>query len=272
MSDLLPRIQKVPSIPALYFRLLQILETGQPNLEEVGNIMAEDLAVTAKLLQMVNSPFFGLQRTVKSPVEAVAHLGLSQTRALVLLAHAFSGYNAQKDSKFSLERLWQHSTSTAKLARTIIEAETADAAQAELAFTAGLLHDVGKLFHAANCPKEYNTLLSQAERNDMLYVDVERHLVGTTHAELGACVLATWGLPAEILEVIAFHHAPGRLLSNSFGPLTAVHVANAFEHELNSELTTLGFLDHEYLKRVGCESRLALWIERCCAAPLPLAA
>jgi HD-like signal output (HDOD) protein len=81
-----------------------------------------------------------------------------------------------------------------------------DASQADTTFTAGLLHGVGKLFHAVNCPQEYTTLVSQAERNDLRYVDLERSLLATTHAELGACVLGTWDLPTEILEVIAFHH------------------------------------------------------------------
>jgi HD-like signal output (HDOD) protein len=274
ISRLLPRIRKVPSVPSLYFRLVQMLEAGDGQLEEVGSIMKEDFAMTAKLLQLVNSPFFGLKRTITNPSEAVTYLGLVQSKALVLLAQVFSKYSAEKTSRLSMDQLWRHSTVTAKLARAIIEAETGDASQADTAFTAGLLHDVGKLFHAANCPQEYNTLLAQAERNDLLYVDVEQFLMGTTHADLGACVLGTWGLPAETLEIIAFHHTPGRHLEKAFGPMTAVHVANAFDYELNKEpgSAKVSLVDHYYLKRIGCEKRLSVWKEQCAALARAVAA
>jgi putative nucleotidyltransferase with HDIG domain len=273
MSSLLPRIRKVPSVPSLYFRLVHILETGSADLEDVAKIMGEDFAMTAKLLQMVNSPFFGLGRTITNPAEAVAHLGLAQTKALVLFAQVFSSYSEEKTSKFSLDQLWKHSLATANLARAITESETNNPPQADLAFTAGLLHDVGKLFHAVNCPEEYETLLTQTECNQMAYADVERCLIGTTHAELGACVLGTWGLPTEILEVIAFHHAPARHFRNCFSALTAVHVANAFDHELNpAAAQSAAVIDYAYLGRIAWLDRFALWRERRVAAVLPLAA
>jgi HD-like signal output (HDOD) protein len=251
-----------------------MLEAGDGHLEEVGSIMKEDFAMTAKLLQLVNSPFFGLKRTITNPSEAVTYLGLVQTKALVLLAQVFSKYSAEKTSRFSLDQLWRHSTVTAKFARAITEAETADPAQADTAFTAGLLHDVGKLFHAVNCPQEYNTLLTQAERNDLLYADVEQFLMGTTHADLGACVLGTWGLPAEILEIIAFHHTPGRHLEKTFGPMTAVHVANAMDYTLNKEpgRAKVSQVDEYYLKRIGCETRLPVWKGQCAALGRAIAA
>jgi HD-like signal output (HDOD) protein len=249
MRALLYRIRKVPTAPPVYFRLVQILEATDAHLEEIGRIMGEDSAMTAKLLQMVNSSPFGLRRIITDPSEAVAHLGVVQTKALALLVQVFSNYCAENTSRFSLDQWWRHSTTTAKLARAITQSETRDALQADLAFTAGLLHDVGKLFHAVNCPQEYNTLLTQAERNDMLYVDVERHLLGTTHAELGACVFGTWGLSAEILQAVAWHHTPALSLGDSFCPLAAVYVANVLEHELNSRSTSIEafHLDHDYL-------------------------
>jgi len=272
MANLLLRIRKVPSVPSLYFRLMQILKTGSADLEEVGKIMEEDFAMTARLLQLVNSPSFGLGRTITNAAEAVAHLGLAQTKALVLLGQAFSTHDG-KTSRFSLDQLWKHSIATAKLARAITESETNDPAQADLAFTAGLLHDVGKLFHAVNCPNEYETLLAHTERNEMPYAEVERCLVGTTHAELGACVLGTWGLPTEILEVVAFHHTPARHFRNCFSPLTAVHVANALDHEMNPEsVQSTSVIDNPYLERIGWQARSALWRERCGGATLPLAA
>jgi HD-like signal output (HDOD) protein len=154
---------------------------------------------------------------------------------------------------------------TARFARRIVNHEFDDPVLAETAFTAGLLHDVGKLFFAVNCTSEYDSLVAQAERNNLSYVDAERKLLGTTHGELGACVLGIWGLPAEILESIAFHHAPSLHSGKSFCPLTAVHVGNYLEHGFNSGTpgTQSGLLDHAYLRRIGCENRLSAWRELC---------
>jgi putative nucleotidyltransferase with HDIG domain len=281
MKVLLPRIGKVPSAPPLYSRLMQVLEAAEAQVEdvektmrEVGKIMGEDAAMTAKLMQMVNSPGIGLKRTITSPAEAVAHLGLVQTKALLLLAHVFSECGAINASRFSLDQLWRHSTATAKLARAITESETKDASRADLTFAGGLLHDVGKLIHAVSCPKEYDSLLTYAEHNEVLYVDLERHLMGTTHAELGACIFAKWSLPVEILEIIAFHHTPTHYIGDGFSPLTAVHVANVFEHEANSASAPFErcHIDHDYLERLGCDTRLSVWRERCARVAMAIAA
>ena len=267
MKRLLPRIRKLPSVPTIYLRLVQLLQSPQSDLNDVAQIMREDFVMTAKLLQMVNSPFFGLKRAVSSLDEAVTHLGFEQTKSLVLLAQVFSNYVEDKSSSFSLDQLWRHLMGTAKLARRIVNFEMDDPVLAETAFTAGLLHDVGKLLFAVNCAKEYDSLVAQADLNDMPYVDAERNLLGTSHAELGACVLGTWGLPAEILESIAFHHTPSLQVGKGFCPLTAVHVANVFEHGLSSR--SLGIeacnVDHAYLAGIGCEDRLPSWRELCFA-------
>jgi HD-like signal output (HDOD) protein len=269
VTKLLSRLHKVPSVPSIYFRLVQMLQSPNSHLAEVAQVMSEDLVMTAKLLQMANSPFFGMKRTINSLEEAVTHLGLAQTKTLVLLTQVFANYVEEKASRFSLAQLWRHSMGTARFARRIVNHEFDDPVLAETAFTAGLLHDVGKLFFAVNCPKDFDGLVGQAERNAMSYVNAERKLLGTTHAQLGACVLGTWGLPSEILESIAFHHTPSLHPGNSFCPLTAVHVGNFFEHGLNSgpSGTQACLLDHGYLRRIGCEHRLSAWRELCFAIP-----
>jgi HD-like signal output (HDOD) protein len=268
MTSLLSRMHTLPSVPSIYFRLVQMLQSPNCHLTEVAQVMSEDLVLTAKLLQMANSPLFGLKRTIRSLEEAVAHLGLAQTKTLVLLTQIFCNYVEDKTSKFSLSQLWRHSMGTARFARRIVNHEFDDPVLAETAFTAGLLHDVGKLFCAVNCAKEYDSLAAQADRNEMSNLDAERKLLGTTHAELGACVLGTWGLPAEILESIAFHHTPSLHDGKAFCPLTAVHVGNFFEHGLNSgsSRTQPCMLDHAYLRRIGCEHRLPAWRELCSAS------
>ena len=265
LTRLWSRMRKLPSVPTIYQRLVQALQSSDTDLEDVGRIMSEDFVMTAKLLQLVNSSFFGLKRAITKPSDAVAHLGLTQTKTLVLLAHVFSNYVEDKASGFSMDKLWQHSMVTAGFARRIAERQSGEAALADAAFTAGLLHDVGKLFYAVNCPQEYSELVAHARMNSLTYAHAERHLLGTSHAELGACVLGTWGLPADILEAVAFHHLPTQQGGDAFSPLTAVHVANALEHELSAitGATVDWHIDHSYLHQVNCGEQLPVWKKLC---------
>ena len=265
LKQLLPQMRKLPSVPAVYFRLVKALQSPDASLEDIGRIMSNDLVMTAKLLQLVNSPFFGVPRTVTNPGEAISHLGMDRTKSLVLMAHAFSNYQEDKSSGFSLEQLWRHSMSTAHFARRITRYETGHGGMAEAAFTAGLLHDAGKLMLAANCPQQYHQVFTHAREKQVSFVQAEREVLGTTHAEIGACVFANWGLPADILEAIAFHHCPDRHSSNTFSPLTAVHAANVIELQIGSQKLELEpcRIDEEYLARLGLEKRAAVWLKEC---------
>ncbi len=265
LKQLLPQMRKLPSVPAVYSRLVKALQSPDAGREDIGRIMSDDFVMTAKLLQLVNSPFFGLQRTVTSPGEAIGHLGMDRTRSLVLTGHVFSSYEEDKSSAFSLEQLWRHSMSTANFARRITRYETGHDGTAEAAFTAGLLHDVGKLLLAANCPQQYNRVCTYAREKRVSFGQAEREILGTTHAEIGACVFANWGLPASILEAIAFHHCPDRHSSNTFTPLTAVHAANVIELQLGSQKLEPEpcRIDEEYLARLGLEKRAAVWLKEC---------
>jgi HD-like signal output (HDOD) protein len=281
MKVLLPRIGKLPMASPHYGRLVLTLETEELHLgemgrlmEEVDKIMGQDSRMTGKLLDLVNSTPLRFSQTITKPSEAVAHLGLLPTKALMLIAQILSTGSAEKNSTFSFDRWWLHSIATAKLARAITESETKEALQADWAFTAGILHDAGKLLYAVNCPREYKDLVAQAKRNLMLYVEIERVLLGTTHAELGACAAGSWALPTEILEAIAWHHTPAVSSHDTFSPLTAVHVANVFARELNSAPTSIEAIqiDQGYLERIGCEERLSRWRDRCAAASRSVAA
>src|SRR5439155_20411384 len=129
------------------------------------------------------------------------------------------------------------------------------------AFTAGMLHDIGKLLLAANLPEGFKEALATARREQMQLWDAERAVFGATHGELGACLLGIWGLPMPIVEAVALHHYPSRFLSKQFCPLTAVHVANALEHEIqkdNQSLVRAG-VDTNYLTELGLEQRFEVW-------------
>jgi HD-like signal output (HDOD) protein len=131
------------------------------------------------------------------------------------------------------------------------------------ALLAGLLHDSGKLVLAANLPEEYGRVLLATERASAEPWIIEDEVLGTTHAEAGAYLLGLWGIPDPIVEAIAFHHRPRECPADAFTPLTAVHVADAVDHDAReaAEQRPVPWLDLEYVSRLGLEERVAVWCE-----------
>jgi putative nucleotidyltransferase with HDIG domain len=242
---------------------MDLLASPTTSIEEVGQLISQDPALTVKMLQMVNSAAFALAHPVTNAVEAVMFLGTERTKALILVASTSLHYDLSGCAEFSQEQFWHHSLATAELARSIMQMETHNAKLADEAFTTGLLHDIGKLLLAANLTEKYSHALSVARHQKMGEAEAERLAFGTCHAELGACLLGTWGLPLEFLRAIAWHHAPSDSGEGRFSLLTAVHVANAFDHARNAgpEDVDILKLDRRYLSRLGLNDRWMRWRE-----------
>ena len=265
VQKLITQMKKLPSPPNLYFKIVAELGSPDSSIENIGSMVAQDPVLSAKLLQVVNSAVFGLQMQVVSASEAVMYLGMETTKALVLLAHTFSYFDKVRTAEFSVEKLWKHSVASGKLAEQIARAEGCDAEVTGQAFTGGMLHDIGKLLLAANMPEEFKKALTKAREEQLYLWDAESSVLGASHGELGACLLSIWGLPMPIVEAVALHHYPVRFLSKQFCPLTAVHVANALEHELQAEKQggVCAVADANYLAELGLEERLEVWRDLC---------
>ncbi len=262
VRGLLAQLPKLPSPPQLYFQVVKELQSPDASLESVGALIARDPAMTAKILQLVNSAVFGLKRTVASPAEAVMYLGIDTTKSVILLAHSFSYFDQLKDADFSAENLWKHSIRTGNFARWIAQLEGVDPPLIEEAYTAGMLHDLGKLALAANLPQQYSEAAMVAASRGVPLWEAEEQVFGANHAELGASMLAIWGLPIGIIEAVALHHHPTKFFSQTFCPLTAVHAANAIEHAESSAVASLP-VDTDYLAQLGLDQRLPAWWEHC---------
>ena len=264
-QKVLAQMKKLPSPPNLYFKIVAELQSTDSTMEQIGQLMEQDLVLSAKLLQMVNSAVFGLQLQVSSASEAVMYLGLETTKSLVLLAHTFSYFDKLKSADFSVDKLWSHSLATGRIAEKIARAESSDAALIGEAFTSGMLHDIGKLLFAANLPAEFTQALHRAREQNVPLWEAESATLGVTHAELGASLLGIWGLPAPMVEAVALHHLPARFLSKTFCPLTAVHAADVLDHELRPDEKGLpvAVVDQNYLTELGLGDRWELWRDLC---------
>lgn len=269
VRTLVGRMRQLPSLPTLYTEVLHELNSPEGSLENVAKSVAKDPVMTAKMLQVVNSAFFSLARQIVDPAEAVMYLGAERTKSLILLAKVFSQFDQTKCRSFSLDEFWQHAMSTGTFAMAIVKQETKDNAMADLAFTTGLLHDVGKLLLAGNVAETYGPALEQAERRKISAREVELEAFGTTHSELGACLLATWGLPVPLLDAIAWHHNPMETNDTEFSITTAVHVANALYYEKRGDLTRghASKIDARYINHLWLGDRPNLWRKLCGCAP-----
>jgi HD-like signal output (HDOD) protein/CheY-like chemotaxis protein len=262
MRELVSRVRTFPTVPTLYLEVLSALRSPDATTEQVGRIIARDMAMTTKLLQVINSACFGIPRRINDPVEAVGLMGFDAVKSMVMAIKLLSQYDKIKPVYFSIDRLWRHSTDVARSAKQLVLMHTDDAVLAETAFTAGLIHDMGKVVLAANFDEQYRGAQSLARKQNLPLWEVEREIFGASHGEIGAYLLGLWGMPLDLMECSALHHQPGRSISKDFTALTAVHVANALEHEATperEETPVASGVDEEYLANIGVLDRLEGW-------------
>ena len=248
-------LDKLPSPPRLYFELTQLASSPNASMARVSALIAEDPAMTAKVLQLANSAFFGLSEHTSSIATAVGYLGIELVKYLALTSSVFAAAERDPFAGFSTEHIQESSLRAATLARKI-----ADRGRADHAFVAGLLHDLGQVILAVASRERYAAVAEVVRITGEPLVTVERDFLGVTHAEVGAYLLGIWGLPREIVLAVAHHHTPGKAPAEVADIATAVHVADALaDASCMGESIQNDRLDREHLARAGLLDRLPSW-------------
>jgi putative nucleotidyltransferase with HDIG domain len=224
-------IKRLPSLPTIYSELLHLLNDEDSSIIKAGKLISQDIAMTAKVLALVNSAFFGLCRRVYSVEEAAIYIGMDPLKSLVLSYQAFSALTVEGIPAHYIEELWKHSVTVASFARCIASSETNDKNEINMAFTAGMLHDIGRLILMDNLRERYRRYLECLSHDDIPEIKLERLIFGTTHQEVGAFLLRKWGLPNSIVDPVLFHHDPHKC-GKSFSPTIAVAVADCVYYDL----------------------------------------
>ncbi|MEJ2640990.1 MAG: response regulator [Desulfosarcinaceae bacterium] len=258
---LISKMDSIPGLPDTYARITELLGDPDTSIQAVAKVFGEDIGMTVKILQLVNSAFYGLARKVTSAEEAAVYLGIDTIRALVLTIGIFSGFEEGAVPRQIVEDLYQHSTKTGALAKAIAAEEGLEKDQMEEAFMAGLLHDLGKLVMVHNMPNTYGRLLRATLDRNLPIHTAEMEIFGATHEQIGAYLAGLWGLPDAIVEAVAFHHAPERCPGSGFDALGAVHVADAVAH---ANARAGGASDGQrlstsYLERCGLDAHYSRW-------------
>lgn len=264
LQKLVSSLGSLPALPSLYQQLVNELQNPNASLKHIGEIISKDIGMTAKILQMVNSAFFGLRRSISNPSDAAMLLGLDTIMSLVLSLQVFSSFSDPKFPEFSTERLWEHSTEVGMAAKSFAKAMQKDSAKlADEAMTAGLLHDVGKLILMASRTDDYRKVINMTRHDNIALTEAEIFIFGATHSEVGAYLLGVWGLPDSIVEAVAFHHNPQRSPTHSFSTLTTVYAANLLQKKGTDE--TIGRIVREkeeatkYLSQMNLLEKTIEW-------------
>ena len=194
---------KLPVLSGNLVDLIQMLSDEDLSLPDLSKHLTLDAVLTGRLLKVANSPFFGMQRRICGVDEAIMVLGIANTRGIVLSALLVENFKLNTLDPVTLNSYWRHSVGAATASR-VIAAETS--LSPVLAFTAGLMHDIGRLVLMIQDPERYQELLLQTVVRGLRTDELERELLGTDHCQVGSAVVEDWRLPQNVVRAIALHH------------------------------------------------------------------
>lgn len=226
LASLPTHAEALPSLPEVVNYLIRALGDDSANLDTLAHHINSDPAIVARLLAAANSAGAGLSKRVASASQAFLLLGANRIASIVLASALIHRYDAHA-SGFSARALWQHSLGVATCARVLAEQSGIDP---DLAFTSGLLHDIGQLLLYTASPAHFLAVLDRHQHEDIPLFVAERAVFGYDHCEAGRILATTWKLPTDIVDAIAAHHEPDEF-GSEMGNL--VHVSECLSHALD---------------------------------------
>jgi putative nucleotidyltransferase with HDIG domain len=209
----------LPPAPGVYHELAAMLGRAEAPSDKVAAVVERDVGLCARVLQIASSAFFDLEQPVRSIAEAVSRIGTEMVVGLALASHAFVLAGDTLPRELSITELQHHSLEVARLARSLVTTREA----AGDAFVAGLVHDIGKIVIAAALPDAHAAIVAQVRATGQAVSVVERSVLGTSHAEIGAYLLGLWGLPLPIIHAIAHHNDADPASTPVLAALRAAH-------------------------------------------------
>jgi putative nucleotidyltransferase with HDIG domain len=227
-DDVVNNLDDLPSLPAVVMELLNSIDQEETDITVLAKKVSHDQALTAKTLRLANSSLFGLQVKVTTIQQAITFLGFQSTRNLITAASVTGCFADNQCPGFDHNMFWRHSIATAACAKILARHVRFNQ---DYAFTAGLLHDIGRLVLVSSFPQEYAQVIAHQQANDCYTLDAERAVLGIDHVEAGLALAEHWNFSDTMRLAIAGHHDPGKVGAGFLAAI--IHVADAVVHALD---------------------------------------
>jgi putative nucleotidyltransferase with HDIG domain len=221
-------VRDLPALPQVVTDLLRLIANDSSSLEDIADSLSHDQALSAKALRLANCSFFGVPGRIVTIQAAVTYLGLRSVSTLLTAAALSNCFPRFTSRRFDIGQYWRHSLSTAIAARELSSFAGLDR---DAGFTAGLLHDLGRMALASVAPARYDEVHERRELDDCLMIDAERAMLGTDHCEIGAEVATRWHFADAVVDAIRLHH--GLPASDRTDFAAIVHMADCISHALD---------------------------------------
>lgn len=230
ISSLVGDIHNLPTPPVVFTQISRVIDDENASAYDVAKVVAEDPAMSAQVLKLTNSAFYGLAQPVPNVKQAVVILGLNEVKNVVLSAAAISAFRKSSADTEYQDDFWRHSLAVAITARMLIRSHRSkEFLEAETAFSAGLLHDIGKAVILCYAGDEHQKIQRQLAETGGVDRLAEVAVMGLNHCQIGSYLAHHWKLPVEVLEAISFHHTPGTASDNATYA-AVVHLADFLAH------------------------------------------
>lgn len=268
LLEVVTGLGELPGVPDIYIEVEETLQDPDSTFETVEKILARDITLVAKILQIANSSFFGIHGRVTNLLQALSFLGVNIIKALVLHISTFSRLKVRPEQINFYQSVTTHSLDVANVSRRIIQTATNNRLLIDDTYMAGILHDIGKIV-LLNYEDYIDRTMRAMSKMKVDFYEAEQELFGFTHCNAGAYLLGIWGLPDPIVEAAAFHHKPSDAINTiELSPLSVVHAANCFvaQNQVQQQDRTKGLelmpaIDFEYYEKLNLSNKLQQWQE-----------
>ena len=230
IHELVGDVHNLPTPPVVFTQISRVIDDENASAYDVAGIISEDPAMSAQVLKLSNSAFYGLAHPVANVKQAVMVLGLNEVKNVVLSASVISAFSKSAANTEYQDEFWRHSLAVAVTARTLIRSGRVEKLpEAEAAFSAGLLHDIGKMVILCYASEEHKKIQDHLAELGGTARPAEIKVMGLDHCQIGEYLASSWKLPAEVLEAVSFHHTP-KAAPDTGTYATATHVADFLAH------------------------------------------
>jgi len=260
-------IIQLPALPAVAMEVVEMVDNPRTSASKLGKVISTDQALTAKVLKIANSPFYGFPRKISTIDFAIIVLGYDALKEIVISISLISSLQKKSDGLFDAKAFWDHAIATGVLARRL--ARDLGYRVSEEVFVGGLLHDMGVSVLHRYFKSEYRRIVEIARESELTFLEAEESVLGVTHADVGGWLAERWNLPKHLVRAISMHHSPAKAEGNE-DLVAIIHCADVFScRVMKSEVEFDKGIDFEpaALQRLGLndDESVARYIENCTA-------